>query len=106
MTRSRWVLLLFELFLFALILILPQVDLPDTAFRDGHTPVLAKLQVTSAPIAYSAFAVLNVLVESERSVGRPAYLGLQSGAVPSGEQFSSLYVAVLAVFPPPGVTDA
>lgn len=62
MTRWRWALLIFELFLFALILILPQVDLPDTAFRDGHTPVMAKLQVTSAPIACSAFAVLNAFV--------------------------------------------
>jgi hypothetical protein len=68
MTRWRWALLLFELFLFALILILPQVDLPDTAFRDGHSPVMAKLQVNSAPTACSAFAVLNVSVGHDRSV--------------------------------------
>jgi len=68
MTRWPWALLLFELFLLALILILPQVDLPDTAFRDGHTPVLAKLQVNSAPIAYSALAVLNPFVGNNRSV--------------------------------------
>jgi hypothetical protein len=29
----RWGILLFELFLFALILVLPQVDLPDFAFH-------------------------------------------------------------------------
>jgi hypothetical protein len=50
MTRWGWVLLIFELFLFVVILILPQVDLPDTAFRDGNSPVLAKLQVTTAPV--------------------------------------------------------
>jgi len=77
MTRWRWALLVFELFLFALILILPQVDLPDTAFRDGRTPVMAKLQVTSAPIAGSAFAVLNAFVGSERTVS--AVAGSASG---------------------------
>lgn len=68
MARWRWALLIFELFLFALILILPQVDLPDTAFRDGHTPVMAKRQVNSVPITCSAFAVLSAFVESERTV--------------------------------------
>lgn len=50
MKSWRWALLLFELFVFALILVLPQVDLPDTAFRDGNSPVVAKLQVTAAPL--------------------------------------------------------
>jgi hypothetical protein len=50
MTRWGWVLLIFELFLFVVILIHPDVDLPDTAFRDGNSPVLAKLQVTTAPV--------------------------------------------------------
>lgn len=50
MTRWRWVLLIFELFLFVVILVHPDVDLPDTAFRDGNSPVLAKLQVTTAPV--------------------------------------------------------
>lgn len=50
MTRWGWVLLIFELFLFVVILIHPDVDLPDTAFRDGNSPVLAKLQVTAPPV--------------------------------------------------------
>jgi len=50
MKRWHWALLLFGLFLFALILVLPQVDLPDTAFRDGNSPIMAKLQVTAAPV--------------------------------------------------------
>jgi len=56
MTRWRWALLLFELFLFALILVLPQVDLPDTAFRDGNSPVTAKLQVTGALVMSAGLA--------------------------------------------------
>ena len=50
MTRWGWVLLIFELFLFVVILIHPDVDLPDTAFRDGNSPVLAKLQVNTPPV--------------------------------------------------------
>jgi hypothetical protein len=38
----QWVLLLFELALFAIILILPQVDLPDFTFHGGTAPVAAK----------------------------------------------------------------
>ena len=53
MTRWRWGLLLFELFLFALILVLPQVELPDTAFRAGATPIVARHQLSAPP----AFAV-------------------------------------------------
>jgi hypothetical protein len=38
-----------ELFLFALILVLPQVDLPDFTFRDGGAPASAHVQWTSPP---------------------------------------------------------
>lgn len=50
MNRWRWVLLIFELALFALILILPQVDLPDFTFHGGTAPVVAKARVSSAPV--------------------------------------------------------
>lgn len=50
MSRWRWILLIFELLLFVVILIHPDVDLPDTAFRDGNSPVLAKMQLTTAPV--------------------------------------------------------
>ncbi len=46
MKRWQWALLLFELFLFALILILPQVDLPDFTFHGGTAPVVAKMRVS------------------------------------------------------------
>jgi len=46
----RWALLIFELFLFALILVLPQVDLPDFTFHRGSAPVVAKSKLSSAPV--------------------------------------------------------
>lgn len=49
MTAWRWTLLISELLLFALILVLPQVDLPDTTFRDGAAPVVARMQFTTPP---------------------------------------------------------
>jgi hypothetical protein len=54
MRSWRIVFLVFELFLFALILVLPQVELPDFVFRVRQTtaPVLAKADVSPAPFAY------------------------------------------------------
>jgi hypothetical protein len=49
----RWILLGFELFLFALILVLPQVDLPDFTFHGGTAPVVAKAKVCSPPVLSS-----------------------------------------------------
>ena len=49
----RWTLLGFELFLLALILVLPQVDLPDFTFHGGTAPVVAKAKVCSPPILSS-----------------------------------------------------
>jgi hypothetical protein len=43
-------LLSFELFLFVLILVLPQVDLPDLAFHGGTAPIVAKAKVSSPPV--------------------------------------------------------
>src|SRR5207244_12632769 len=49
MTRWFWSVLVFELLLITIILILPQVDIPDTAFHCGTAPVLAKARLTSQP---------------------------------------------------------
>jgi hypothetical protein len=46
----RWTLLLFELFLFALILVLPDVDLPDFCFHGGTAPIVAKARVSATPV--------------------------------------------------------
>ena len=55
-TMSRWTispsclsLLAFLLFLVVLILVLPQVDLPDTAFNGGTAPVDLHSRVTAGP---------------------------------------------------------
>ena len=48
MTRWRWALLIFELLSIALILVLPQVDLPDYTFHGGTAPVAAKARLSSA----------------------------------------------------------
>jgi hypothetical protein len=49
MTRWSWAVLVFELLLITIILILPQVDIPDTAFHCGSAPVLAKSRLTNPP---------------------------------------------------------
>lgn len=50
MNLWKWALLIFELALFAVILILPQVDLPDFTFHGGTAPVAAKARLSSAPV--------------------------------------------------------
>jgi len=50
MKRWQWALLIFELVLFAVILILPQVDLPEFAFHCGTAPIAAKSRVSSPPV--------------------------------------------------------
>jgi hypothetical protein len=48
----RYGLLIFELFLFALILVLPQVDLPDFTFPGGTAPIAARSKL-SPPSVFS-----------------------------------------------------
>jgi hypothetical protein len=50
MKRWQWVLLITELALFAIILILPQVDLPDFTFHGGTAPVAIKSRISSSPM--------------------------------------------------------
>ena len=50
MKRWRWGILLFEVFLFALILVLPQVDLPDFAFHGGTAPIIARSRASAPPV--------------------------------------------------------
>jgi hypothetical protein len=50
--------LLSWLLLITLILVLPQVDLPDTAFHRGTAPVDVHSRITSAPGLLSASAVV------------------------------------------------
>src|SRR5947208_9569924 len=46
MKRWQWVLLIVELALFAIILILPQVDLPDFTFHGGTAPTAMKARIS------------------------------------------------------------
>ena len=46
----KWVVLIFELTLFAVILILPQVDLPEFTFHGGNAPVTAKDRTAVRPV--------------------------------------------------------
>jgi len=50
MERWRRALIVFELCLFALILVLPQVDLPDFTFHRGTAPIVAKASRSFAAI--------------------------------------------------------
>lgn len=82
MKAWRWTVLISELFLFALILVLPQVDLPDTTFRDGNAPVVARMQLTAPPampasVGSRSMQYLGQFQEVVRSIERFAY-GLSS----------------------------
>ena len=59
--RWQWILLLFELVLFAVILILPQVDLPDFTFHKGTAPVAAHAWASSPPVRAVPGIVVPVL---------------------------------------------
>ena len=56
MKRWRLALLIFELALFAIILVLPQVDLPDFTFHGGTSPVATQARLASA-VARVAVAI-------------------------------------------------
>ncbi len=64
-------------FLMLLIVVLPDVDLPDTAFHGGTAPVVVHAQATSAPVVVTVIAVLQLpgIRESSRpfrKAGAPA----------------------------------
>ena len=50
MKRWRWGILLFELFLLVLILVLPQVNLPDFDLHRGAALTLARSRVSPPPV--------------------------------------------------------
>jgi ABC-type sulfate transport system permease subunit len=63
MKRWQLALLIFELALFAAILVLPQVALPDFTFHNGTAPVAAHARVCD-PTAGIAVAVAAVVVSA------------------------------------------
>ena len=76
MKRWKWVLLIFELILVAVILILPQVNLPDFAFHGGNAPIAAKARTSSRPTTMPAVvtAIVNppaLMLESRAEQAGP-----------------------------------
>jgi len=62
MKRWAWALLIFELALFALILILPQVDLPDFTFHGGTAPVVMKARLSPSTLRLAVFTVAQLFL--------------------------------------------
>jgi hypothetical protein len=62
MKRWQWALLIFELALFALILVLPQVELPEFAFQRRTSPIAAKASLSSSSIRPAVALKLPLLI--------------------------------------------
>jgi hypothetical protein len=74
------------LFLIVLILVLPQVDLPDTAFHGGTAPVDVHARVTSAPALLSVDTAVqlsfSVQTASRRREHSPVFAHATSSFLP------------------------
>ena len=64
MNRWQVLILIFELTLFAAILVLPQVALPDFAFHEGSAPVAARARVCG-PAPGTAIAIAPHILPAE-----------------------------------------
>jgi hypothetical protein len=62
MKRWQWALLIFELALFALILVLPQVALPDFTFHGGTAPIAVKARFSRGPLQPAVAVPLPMLI--------------------------------------------
>jgi hypothetical protein len=62
--RWRWVLLMMELALFAIILIHPDVDLPEFTFHSGNAPITAKYRFSVRPVMVSNLTASPIPVSS------------------------------------------
>ena len=62
MKRWQWALLIFELALFALILVLPQVELPEFTVHGGTAPIAAKARLSLNRVQAAVFAPLPRLI--------------------------------------------
>lgn len=92
MTRWRWALLIFELLLIALILVLPQVDLPDYTFHGGTAPVAAKARLSSA----SSGAGVSII--PAHPLIASSFLEWNDGQPASGRSGSSVLLELLCTF--------
>jgi hypothetical protein len=64
MKRWQWALLVFELALFALILVLPQVALPEFTFHRGTAPIAFKARFSLNPVQPAVAVPLPRLIPS------------------------------------------
>src|ERR1700716_2115700 len=62
MKRWQWALLIFELALFALILVLPQVALPEFTFQGGTAPIVAKARLSVNRVQPAASIYLPISI--------------------------------------------
>jgi hypothetical protein len=92
MKSWRWILLVFELFLFVLILVLPQVDLPDFAFQRGSAPVVAKSTLSSSPVVVIVPAPVQPL--SPQDIVQNQHIG-PVGVRPGTHSLLSLFCTLL-----------
>ena len=56
------------LMLIGLIQVLPQVDLPDTAFHEDTAPVVMKFRIAAAPVIVSAIATLGTQLSAPTNI--------------------------------------
>lgn len=62
MKRWQWALLIFELVLFALILVLPQVELPEFTFQGGTAPIAVKSRLSLTRVHPAPVIQLPMLI--------------------------------------------
>ena len=84
----QWSVLIFELALFAVILVLPQVDLPDFTFHGATAPVAAKARISARPV--QAVTVSFCAMRLRKTREKPADTISPAPKTDSGSRFSVL----------------
>ena len=93
MKRWCWALLIFELALFAIILILPQVALPDFTFHGGTAPMAAKARVSPAPAR--AMVAIPVLISLPDLTLETRVVSGETAAPPTSDSRLSLLCTLI-----------
>ncbi len=93
MTRWRLVVLIFELTLFAIILILPQVDLPDFTFCGGTAPVAARARLSSSTVRIAMQVAPQLPLPDQTTEARGEILDVPA-PVTLGSRLSRLRVLI------------
>ena len=93
MKRWQLALLIFELALFAAILVLPHVALPDFTFHDGTAPVAAHARVCD-PTSGIAIAVAPLVLYSEPTTAVLREISEVAAPLPVHSRLSRLCVLI------------